>query len=273
MDSPSDLYGGNPHMAPSRSRDSACPFGECDGSGFVLREDSSDADADVAVPCRCRAQRVARARTSRLASQIPKKYRGVAFDRHPVTKMEPLFVRSVRRFCEGLDEHLDAGDSFGFFGDRGTGKTTLAMLITIEAMRRGRTVAVYTGPDLLTAIRATYEDNSYMSLMESLVAVDLLHIEDLSVARPNEWVLEQLYTVINSRYQDERTVVFTADVKVPSELGDHIGERSVSRLEEMCGERLIGVFGEDKRTLGPQQVAHVAQDPFAVGSQSEIADA
>src|SRR3954452_22145608 len=111
MDSPSDLYGGNPHMAPSRSRDSACPFGECDGSGFVLRESDADSD-DGAVPCRCRAQRVARVRTSRLASQIPKKSRGVAFDRHPVTKMEPLFVRSVRRFCEGIDGHLDACYSF-----------------------------------------------------------------------------------------------------------------------------------------------------------------
>jgi len=242
---PSELYGSNPHMAPTRTRDSACPFGVCDGSGFVLEDSAGE---DVAMPCRCREQRVARARTSRLASQIPKKYRGVSFDRHPVTNMEPTFVRAVRRFCSGLDSHLDSGDSFGFFGDRGTGKTTLAMLITIEAMRRGRTVAVYTGPDLLTAIRRTYDDNSYTALMESLVAVDLLHIEDLSVARPTEWVLEQLYTVINSRYQDERSIIFTADVRMPSELGVSIGERSVSRLEEMCGERLIGIFGTDQRT-------------------------
>jgi DNA replication protein DnaC len=262
MDSPSDGYGHNPHMAPSRSRDSACPFGECDGSGFVLRDED-----DAAVPCRCRAQRVARARTSRLASQIPKKYRGVAFDRHPVTKMEPTFVRAVRRFCDGLDGHLDAGDSFGFFGDRGTGKTTLAMLITIEAMRRGRTVAVYTGPDLLTAVRRTYEDNSYTALMDSLLAVDLLHIEDLSVARPNEWVLEQLYTVINSRYQDERSIVFTADVKVFSELGEHIGDRSASRLEEMCKERLVGVFGEDKRA---QAQYEPASSSASASSASEL---
>jgi DNA replication protein DnaC len=238
-----DLYGNNPHMAPSRTRESACPFAVCDGSGFVLLEED-----DAAVPCRCREQRVARARTSRLASQIPKRYRGVSFDRHPVTAMEPTFVRPVRRFCENLDEHLDRGESFGFIGERGTGKTTLAMLITIEAMRRGRTVGVYTGPDLLTAIRQTYEDNSYTALMESLLAVDLLHIEDLSVARPNEWVLEQLYTVINARYQDERSIVFTADVTVFSEIGAHIGERSASRLEQMCAERLLPLFGPDKRT-------------------------
>jgi hypothetical protein len=73
-------------------------------------------------------------------------------------------------------------------------------------------------------------------------------------------VLEQLYTVINSRYQDERTIVFTADVKVFSELGEHIGDRSASRLEEMCKERLIGVFGEDKRTTSQFEPAAPASD-------------
>jgi DNA replication protein DnaC len=262
MDS-ADLYGHNPHMAPSRTRESACPFAVCDGSGFVLREED-----DAAVPCRCREQRVARARTSRLASAIPKRFRGVSFDRHPVAQMDPMFVRPVRQFCARIDQHLDDGDSFGFFGDRGTGKTTLAMLITIEAMRQGRTVAVYTGPDLLTAIRRTYEDNSYTALMDSLLAVDLLQIEDLAVARPTEWVLEQLYTVINARYQDERSIVFTADVQAPNLLGEHIGERSVSRLAEMCGERLMGMFGKDARTtsgLGVEQPADVRDDSARVG--------
>src|SRR4051812_40673837 len=136
MDSPSEAYGHNPHMAPSRSRDSACPFAVCDGSGFVLREED-----DAAVPCQCRAQRVARARTSRLASQIPKRYRHVGFERRPVTDIDPYFVREVRSFCNRIDRHLDDGDSIGIFGDRGTGKTSLAMLISIEAMRAHRTVA------------------------------------------------------------------------------------------------------------------------------------
>jgi DNA replication protein DnaC len=241
MDSagPQSLYGLNPHMAP---RGDSCPYGDCDGSGFVLREED-----DTAAPCRCREQRVARARTGRLASQIPKKYRDVAFDRYPITNMEPMFVRGVRRFCDRIEDHLESGDSFGFVGDVGTGKTTLAMTIPIEAMRRNRTVGVYTGPDLLTAIRKTYDDSSYSQLMESLLAVDLLHIEDLAVARPTEWVLEQLYTVINARYQDERAIVFTADVKAITELGDHIGARTASRLTEMCGDRVLMMHGTDVR--------------------------
>ena len=240
MDSPADLFGSNPHMTP-RPAQGSCPYGRCDGSGFVLGDD------DVATPCDCREQRVARARTGRLASQIPRRYRDVAFDRHPINRMEPMLVRPVRNFCRRLDEHLDRGDSIGVLGTPGTGKTTLAMTVPIEAMRRNRSVAVYTAPDLLTAIRKTYDDSSYSQLMESLVAVDLLHIEDLAVARPTEWVLEQFYTVINARYQDERSVLFTADVTNPRDLGEHIGDRTASRLMEMCGERILAMFGQDHR--------------------------
>jgi DNA replication protein DnaC len=243
MESHSELYGRNPHMAPSRTRDSACPFGTCDGSGFVLREED-----DAAVPCRCRPQRVARARTSRLASQIPRKYRGVAFDRHPVTRMEPTFVRAVRRFCEGVDDHLDAGDSFGFFGDRGTGKTTLAMLIAQYALRARRTVAIYTAPWLLSQIRSTYEqgaEQTYLGLMERLAAVDLLQLDDMAVASQTDWTLEQLYTIVNRRYEDRRSVVLTADVESPERLGEHVGSRTSSRLLEMCEP--VPLFGTDNR--------------------------
>jgi len=48
-----------------------CPFGLCDGSGFVV-----DEDTNTASDCRCRAQRVSRARAKALSGVIPRKYRG-----------------------------------------------------------------------------------------------------------------------------------------------------------------------------------------------------
>ena len=137
-----------------------------------------------------------------------------------------------------------------FFGDTpGTGKTTLAMLIAQEAMRRKRSVAIYTGPELLTAIRMTYEDNAwrtYEDLFDRLRSVDLLILDDLAVAKTTEWVLEQLYTVVNDRYQDEKAIILTADVGNPDELAQHIGPRTHSRLIEMCSDP-IALFGEDHR--------------------------
>jgi DNA replication protein DnaC len=91
---------------------------------------------------------------------------------------------------------------------------------------------------------------SYTKLMDSLRRVDLLHLEDLAVARPTDFVLETFYTVVNDRYQDRRSMIFTADVKQPNNLAGHIGDRVWSRLMEMCGDP-IPMFGEDHRMRGP----------------------
>lgn len=243
-----ELFDLNPHLTNRKSSDYPCPHNLCDGSGYVLEE-----DANVARPCACREQRIALARSRSLLHEIPKRFRDVAFDRSPVKdileSMDPYVRRHLREFCDRIDEKLDAGEGLWFQGPRGTGKTTLAMLISQHALRARRAVAIYTGPQLLTAIRTTYDDSSpqsYTQLMDRLRRVDLLHVEDLAVARTNDWVLEQLYTVVNDRYQDERSILFTADVKVPHDLGEHVGERTYSRLMEMCGDP-IPMFGEDQR--------------------------
>jgi DNA replication protein DnaC len=239
------VYGRNPHLTPWARADSfACPFGTCDGTGFVL-----DDDENVARPCQCREQRIALAKSRSLHHEIPKKFRHVGFDRAPVKDMEPMLVRAIRFYCNRINENIDSGKGLWLYGPRGTGKTTLAMLVSQHALRAHRSVAIYTAPRLLAAIRNTYEDDSaqsYDQLMDRLRAVELLHIEDLAVARTNEWVLEQFYTVINDRYQDERAVLFTADVEQPNDLAEHVGARTYSRVMEMCGDP-IPMFGSDRR--------------------------
>ena len=123
------------------------------------------------------------------------------------------------------------------------------MLVSQYAIRAERPVAIYTVPQLLSEIRQTYDDDSrhdYLDLTRRLASVDLLHLEDMAVARTNDWVLEQLYTIINDRYQDERSIVFTADVENPDDLAAHVGERTYSRLIQMCGDPLP-LRGEDRR--------------------------
>ena len=163
--------------------------------------------------------------------------------------MDPKVVREVKHYCRTIDERLDRGDGLWFQGPRGTGKTTLAMLVSQHVLKARRAVAIYTVPQLLSEIRKTYDDDSrhdYLDLTRRLAAVDLLHLEDMAVARTNEWVLEQLYTIINDRYQDQRSVLFTADVEHPEDLAEHVGERTYSRLIEMCGDPLP-MRGEDRR--------------------------
>jgi len=226
----------------------ACPLGACDGSGWILGPE------DVARPCECRERRLARRRARGVASQIPPRYRGVSLDRPPLSDMarDPgrrAVYEVVKGFVDAVEERLDAGAGLWLMGDVGTGKTTLAMLVSKAALEAGRTVAIYSLPRLLARIRRTYEageaEDSYLAFFERLASVDLLHVDDLGAEKSSDWVLEQLYAIVDERYESQRSIVVTTNLQ-PDELERQIGPRTVSRLVEMCGDPLP-LFGEDRR--------------------------
>jgi DNA replication protein DnaC len=192
---------------------------------------------------------VARARSRGIASVIPAKYRGVSFDRPPVTRIDEKVVRAVRAFADDLDDNLDRGRGLWFVGSSGTGKTSLAMLVSKLALEAGRTVAIYSMPRLLARIRRTFDadpgEQSYLELFERLSSVDLLHLDDLGAENRTEWVLEQLYSLVNERYESERSLIATTNID-ERELEEQLGIRVLSRLVEMCGDPLP-LYDEDRR--------------------------
>ncbi len=239
----------------------SCPDGRCDGSGFLYDEEKR-----IAYPCSCRPALQARKRAAAVAGRIPKRYRDVSFDREPVLSIERAnrdVAREVRDYVRRISENLAAGRGIWFTGDVGTGKTTLAMLISKAAMEADHTVAIYSLPRLLSILRETYNDDSAYSLTEfidRLSSVDLLHIDDVGAEQTSDWVLEQLYTIINTRYEDGKAVLLTTNLvatpgRMPAvsddphpapELVRQIGRRTVSRIWEICGEPKP-LFGHDRR--------------------------
>jgi DNA replication protein DnaC len=228
-------------VVPLRSRGAACPFNLCDGTGFVY-----DEQTNTASDCRCRPQRIALTKARSLSAVIPRRYRDVAFGRPPVTDIDPAIVAATRQFIDRIDEQLDAGRGLWFMGPVGTGKTTLAMLVSKAALAAGRSVAIYSLPRLLNEIRDTHRaERSHVELLDRLIAVDLLHIDDVGAERTTDWVLEELYSIVNGRYEDQRSIVVTTNIDDRDALCEQISERTVSRLTEMCDELPIG--GHDRR--------------------------
>ena len=242
MPRPVRLANASPGSEPS------CPLGVCDGSGWILGPE------DVARPCECRERRMARRRARGVASAIPRKYRGVSLERPPISDMAraprqaPVY-KAVKGYVEEIDDRLDDGEGLWLMGDVGTGKTTLAMLVSKAAVEAGRTVAIYSLPRLLSRIRRTYDaeagEQSYGEFFERLTQVDLLHIDDLGAEKRSDWVLEQLYSIVNERYESQRSVVVTTNLDQAA-LEEQIGPRTVSRLVEICGDPLP-LFGDDMR--------------------------
>jgi DNA replication protein DnaC len=219
----------------------ACPFDVCDGSGLVY-----DEATNTAYDCRCRRQIIALRKARSLSAVIPRRYQDVAFERYPVTEFDPAIVTATRRFADAIDERLDAGRGLWFMGSVGTGKTTLAMLVSKAALRAGRSVAIYSLPRLLNEIRDTHRaERSHVNLLDRLTAVDLLHVDDVGAERTTDWVLEELYSIVNARYEDQRSMVITTNILDREALCEQISERTVSRLTEMCDE--LPLLGHDRR--------------------------
>jgi len=208
---------------------------------------------------------MARKRAGAVAGRLPKRFREVSFEREPVASMNDALLREVRTYVRAIDQRLDEGRGIWFVGGVGTGKTTLAMLISKAAMEADRTVAIYSLPRLLALLRDTYDDDAQFSLNElidRLCSVDLLHIDDVGAEQTTPWVLEQLYTVVNTRYEDGRALVLTTNLGQEG-LVEQIGPRTVSRIYEICGMPLP-MHGTDHRVPQHMRVEGPVVDEDAI---------
>lgn len=140
---------------------------------------------------------------------------------------------------------LDADASVILTGPTGTGKTFQAWAwwqrwaVGRETTSLSEVPQFYTAPDLLEQIRRSYSGKALVLDSDALLVVD-----DLGVERPTEWVLEQLYRIVDERYRLRKPLVVTTNLG-GGELRDRLGDRVVSRLAEMCCA--VRLEGKDKR--------------------------
>jgi DNA replication protein DnaC len=197
-------------LRPVPTEERGCPLGECDGSTWVLDERSGQAR-----PCRCRAQRIRQATSGGVGTGIGRRFLEVSFEREPIVSLDSVVLRQVRGFTRSLEDNLEAGRGLWFDGPVGTGKTSLAILVAKAAKQAGRSYAVYPVPRLLAEIKRTFDrdaSDSYLGFFRRLCSVDLLVLDDLGAEKQTEWVLEQLYSIVNERWQDRRSIVVTTNI-------------------------------------------------------------
>ena len=196
-------------------------------------------------------------------AQIPVRYQdcSLADYRTDFPGATPSLVMAQRYAATYVERYPVSTGTTGvlFVGSIGTGKTHLAVgILKALILDRGASGLFCDYRDLLKELQNTYNqrgDGSEMEILKPVLSAQVLVLDELGASKPTEWVTDTIGDVLNTRYNESRTTIITTTYpnlppldldEVPKAfssirpasrwetLGDRIGERMRSRLQEMC---------------------------------------
>lgn len=98
-------------------------------------------------------------------------------------------------------------------GDIGCGKSFLASCLCADLVRSGKVVKWCNVSDVLRDIRRSFNNPrvSEDEVVSQYTGPGILVLDDLGKERPTEWALEQLFCIVNARYDRQRALVVTTN--------------------------------------------------------------
>lgn len=221
--------------------------GACDWPGALEKGAFPACEDGRLVWRRCEKWPAYAIRSALAAAGVGPRFLGCSLDNfEPQTKAQEKLLDRVRRYVESLP--TDRGLLIA--GPVGTGKTHLAVGILRAARElrgiRGRFAMV---PAVLAQIRAAIGrgDEEAAYILESYQETPLLVLDDIGAERVTDWVREQLFLLVDARYQAMLPTVVTTNDTLET-LEEHVGQRIVSRIMQMCDG--IALDGPDYRKGG-----------------------
>jgi DNA replication protein DnaC len=242
-----------------------CPICEDSGLHLIIQPDGER----YAQPCSCRLQLQAARLLTRAA--IPRRYEHCTLD-----TFEPGYGQAdqslaaaymmARQFVAGYPVTTE-GRGLLLTGDVGIGKTHLAVgILQALILEKGVRGLFCDYRELLKRIQESYNPlvaTTELQILAPVFEAEVLILDELGAQKPTDWVWDTVALILNTRYNDKRTILITTNypnapaalaqqrnagpgnVMHGETLGDRIGERMRSRLAEMCVE--VEMRGNDLR--------------------------
>jgi len=182
-------------------------------------------------------------------AKIPERYQDCSWQDYHITPANQAAI-------DAAYDVIDNQAGVIFHGNRGTGKTMLASIIANELIKKGQAVLFTSMPDLFDSIRSRFSSGDAKDIVDTVKSAPYLILDDMGTEKMTDWVSEQLFIIINHRYNHQLPLIITTNydpktfsrtlcIARKESLDKMPAERIMSRLREMC--RFVHMGGGDWR--------------------------
>lgn len=157
----------------------------------------------------------------------------------------PVLTKAMLNYVANFPDLKAQGKGLLLYGSVGSGKTFAACEVANALIDKGYPVLVTNFIKIVNILQENFSGRQ--TYIDSLNKFSLLVIDDLDVERDSDYMLENVYSVIDARYRAGLPMIITtnltgAKLKNPDNIGK---ERIYSRLLERCFP--IEVNAKDRR--------------------------
>lgn len=176
-------------------------------------------------------------------SKVPKIFRDKSKKDFIITERNENVVQCLKA--------INNNQGFYIYGECGTGKTLLASIIQNERAHQLKNSAFICATDIFHELNPFNSNNEEVARKLSLLKnTPCLIIDDLGVEKPTDRVKQNLFDIINYRYNEELQTIITSNFSLeelgarisgisPAEIGkkkvaDYEGNRIIRRISAIC---------------------------------------
>lgn len=179
----------------------------------------------------------------RSASLLGERYKSTTFEQTDLN-INDGFIKAYNRckkYCEVSADALKEGYGVYIYGESGVGKTHLTACMCNELINQYHQCLFTNFFEISKLIRAAWNRNTEADgIIKRICAIDFLFIDDLGTEKlqkngEDNWLQEQVYDIINKRYNNKKPTIFSSNYSLNELINDRgMMQKTVDRINEMA---------------------------------------
>lgn len=167
-----------------------------------------------------------------IESYMKRRYADFNFENYIESSLNKGIIDKLMKYVKSNVEGNKV-DGLIISGDIGQGKTHLACAIANKLIEDGQVVLIGRVSFLMNFIKDTFTDKGIKDkeIIDLYSTIDMLIIDDLGTEKVTKWELEQLYKIVQNRYENKLPIVVTTRFN-KNDLKERLGENNDIKLVE-----------------------------------------